>query len=773
MVLTLALFTGPAQGAIAFDASTTHAATEITTTSFSHTCSGSNRILIVGITSKGGSVSSVSYNGTAMTLLSSGVQGEVSVAMYYLVAPATGAHNVSITMNSTRTIAVGANSYTGVDQVNPFYSFGSASGTSATSSVTIPSVTGHLVVDVLGTKEANPTPGAGQTQRTERVSSENFYHSTSDEAGAASVTMSYTHSNKSFFIIAGSMQPVSTSTLGYLGPGGVGDFLTNMMWLRADAEAYSDAGTTLATNGTGVRQWKDQSGNSRHANQTTSVSRPLYKTNAANGYPALRFTGNLFIDGPSPGISSTSGYTYLIAFRDTTTSTGAMTDGSGHFILDRTSATNNLVSLKPATGNFYGYQKRNDAGGGLGGPLTTTSINTNSKIIEMRRNYNVNYRIYYNNSLQATLAETDGATTPPNPRIGRHTSTSNGGIRGYIYEFIIYNTAINAARTIIVNNYLAAKYGLSLTADDLYDEDALGYDHEVAGIGQASDGTNHTDAKGTGAVRMYSPNNLGNSEFLIWGHNNGAMSSFGITDLPSGIQARLARDWAASEVGEVGTTTISFDLSGVFGGITASDLRLLIDDDGVYATGATSISGAVDLGGGVYQWSGIDIDNNNHFTVGSINSSQTPLPVELLEFRALLSERMVVELEWTTASETSNDYFTIERSVDGEKWTGIMRVEGSGNSNSHKTYHAVDNDPLVGISYYRLKQTDIDGEFSYSEIEEVQLNSNKVVQEQLSVAPNPTDGLVTIHFNENPSLVRILNLSGRDILSKPRLLIKA
>ncbi|MEZ4722547.1 MAG: hypothetical protein R2813_11800 [Flavobacteriales bacterium] len=574
-----------------------------------------------------------------------------------------------------------------------------------------------------------------------------------------------TETNEDIFI--DNILVVGTLALGHTGPGGVGlsdgtDALE--LWLRADAEAYSDAGTTLATHGVGVRQWNDQSGNGRDATQATSGNRPLYHLNAANGYPGLRFTGNLFIDGPALGIGSTSSYTYLMALRDTTTSLGGINDGSGHFILDRTTATNNLVSLKPITGSVYAFQKRNDAGGGLGGPSTTTNINTNSKVIEMRRNYNTNYQIYYNNSLQGTLAESDGATTPPNPRIGRHATTANGGIRGYIYEFIIYSEAINAAQTIIVNNYLAAKYGFALTANDLYDEDASGYDHEVAGIGQASDGTNHTDAQGTGAVRINTPNGLGNSEFLIWGHDNGAMSSYGVTDLPAGIQARLARDWAASETGEVGTVTISFDLSSVFGSITTSDLRLLIDDDGVYASGATATAGATSLGGGVYQWTGIDIDNNQHFTVGSINSTQTPLPVELISFSAIVSDSNAVDLTWTTASEVNNDYFTIERSFDEETWVAIERVPASGNSRTYIEYETVDRNPVIGLSFYRLKQTDLDGKFSYSEIRKVLMYEQTINDGSLAIIPNPTAGYVTIlSNNEELFNFQVLALSGVDV----------
>ncbi len=159
------------------------------------------------------------------------------------------------------------------------------------------------------------------------------------------------------------------------------------------------------------------------------------------------------------------------------------------------------------------------------------------------------------------------------------------------------------------------------------------YDHEVAGIGQASDDSEHFDAQGTGIVRINTPSSIGTSEFLIWGHDNGLLNSFGVTDFPSsqGVQSRIERVWRPAETGEVGTVTISFDLTAVPGSKTASDLRLLIDTDnnGIFSDELASgvISGAVNTSGDIFEWTGIDIDDELRFTIGSINATQTPLPI--------------------------------------------------------------------------------------------------------------------------------------------------
>lgn len=513
------------------------------------------------------------------------------------------------------------------------------------------------------------------------------------------------------------------------GPGGVGSTATTAMWLAADGGVYTNAGTTQATQNQAVQQWNDLSGNNRHATQTTAANRPLFRNNVANNKPGLRFTGNMFIDGPSPGIASTSDYTYLLAFRDTATSVGAMGDGNGCFILDRPSATNELVSLKQATGNFYGYQKRNNAGGGLGGPLSTTAINTNFKLIQMRRDYNVNYQIFYNGVQQATLADGDGATSPPEPRIGRHATTANGGIRGYICEFIIYGFALNSAQTIIVNNYLAAKYGITLGGSDIYVQDNAAngnYDHEVAGIGRVDASNIHSDAKGTGMVRILNPGGLNNNEFFIWGHNGGVAQATNTTDVPSGVNARLDRVWRVSEVNasggaiDVGSIDMRWDLNAL-GAITATDVVLLVDTDGDGSfTDETPITGPTSLGGGIYQFSGVtSITNGDRFTLGTLNSMQTPLPVELLSFYATVLDQSQVELSWKTAIEIRNDYFSIERSKNAETWETIGKVKGSGTIFYPRQYQWVDEHPFEGTSYYRLKQNDANGEFKYLGIKQV------------------------------------------------------
>lgn len=563
------------------------------------------------------------------------------------------------------------------------------------------------------------------------------------------------------------------------GPAGVGNTTSNKLWLKGDGGAFTDLGVTQATNGQQVRQWNDRSGNNNHATQNTAANRPLFKANSANGQPGLRFTGDLFIDGPSPGIAATSSYTYFMAIRDTSMVNGGIGDGNGSFILDRTTATNNLVSLKAVTGNLYGFQKRNDGGGGLGGPLSTTVINSNNKIIEMRRTFNTNYQLIYNGNLESTLADADGNTTPPNPRIGRHATISGNGIRGFINEFIIYDFALNTAQTNIVNNYLASKYNITMAANDFYLGDTPGngdFDKWVAGIGQV-DATNTQiafDPSASQGMGLTNRSGFDNGDFVLCGHNLTTNNNI-YTDISvvSGgpVLARWERIWYI-DVTNTSTnilTDVVFDLSdGGFSGTptTATNYVLLYraTNSGNWTIVANGSSVAGDqITFANYPFAGNT--NDGYYTIGTLNFSST-LPVELLSFDAYLNDGNV-NLHWQTASEHNNDYFAVERSGDGIHFEEILQTPGAGNSNQILNYLETDYLALSGTSYYRLKQVDFDGSFIYSETRIIKTYSQ--LAEEMNLYPNPSDGafhIVLTNTGEEEILVVVRDIHGKEFYSK-------
>lgn len=134
------------------------------------------------------------------------------------------------------------------------------------------------------------------------------------------------------------------------------------------------------------------------------------------------------------------------------------------------------------------------------------------------------------------------------------------------------------------------------------------------------------------------------------------------------------------------------------------------------------------------------------FTFGSLGAGVNPLPVELADFQARIVENSV-HLSWITSSELNNDFFTVERSEDGETFTKVgQHVPGKGTTNQTHHYSQIDSNPLKGTSYYRLKQTDFDGTFAYSNVIPVTYEGLTIAS--LQVFPNPaTNNQLTLEFN--------------------------
>src|SRR5690606_19164216 len=92
------------------------------------------------------------------------------------------------------------------------------------------------------------------------------------------------------------------------------------------------------------------------------------------------------------------------------------------------------------------------------------------------------------------------------------------------------------------------------------------------------------------------------------------------------------------------------------------------------------------------------------------------LPIVLSDFQASITGSQTVQVEWSTFAEKNNDFFTVERSADGKNFEVLTAVEGAGSSNKKLSYSYEDKKPLTGYNYYRLKQTDFNGDFEYFKI---------------------------------------------------------
>ena len=138
------------------------------------------------------------------------------------------------------------------------------------------------------------------------------------------------------------------------------------------------------------------------------------------------------------------------------------------------------------------------------------------------------------------------------------------------------------------------------------------------------------------------------------------------------------------------------------------------------------------------------------------------LPITLLHFAAAVTPEKLVRTDWRTATEINNDYFTVERSGDGATFQTVGHVSGAGNSTSALDYVFVDDAPLMGVSYYRLRQTDFDGTFTFSNIRPVEIKDGSDFS--LDAAYRSDLGLQLSYRAVAPYLtVEIFDLAGKRI----------
>jgi hypothetical protein len=260
--------TGCGSGSVSIDAVSTGTTTASSLT-ISHTTSGTNRLMLVGVSiakQSGGapSVSSITYNGVNLSFVGSQANSDSlgRVEIWRLVAPATGANNVVVTLGAAPDAqTVGVMTFTGVHQSTPLGTFASATGDSTSASVTVTSAAGELVFDTLVVESSSDkalAPGAGQTERWDLFQTVKNNGGGSTEAGAASVTMSWSWSGADKWSVGGvSIKPAPGGATaapggsGFSGGGGGGNNATGTGAAGGTGSGAVGSGASGATGGDG------------------------------------------------------------------------------------------------------------------------------------------------------------------------------------------------------------------------------------------------------------------------------------------------------------------------------------------------------------------------------------------------------------------------------------------------------------------------------------------------------------------------------------------
>jgi hypothetical protein len=568
--------------------------------------------------------------------------------------------------------------------------------------------------------------------------------------------------------------------LGYLTPNAPGGVYKNLaLWLAADA------GTTTS-NGR-LANWKDRSENKKIASGGLGPVLSTASNKMLNYNPVIVFDGvsNQCVTSSIMGAGTSNDLNIFIVHRLDTT--------WHQSIIFRESVSGGGISSHLPWSNGRVFW---DAGlsSGDGRISELSGLLSGNDALWSFSNHNGTTDLQYIRKNGKTLISDNTAIALTGTNADFAIGSSNGGLysKGSIAEIIAFvgNEALQDHQRTKIESYLAIKYGYTLdksaggTAGDylnsnnatIWDADNnAAYHYDLIALSRDDASHLHQKQSNTrndsvsvylGNLSAYNGQNsatiTNNLSSLILGHNQGYLTPSGATtEKPSGIAERFTREWKVTNTNFTDDFTLKVKCSGC-GTFNTNDVRLLVDDDGNFTNAQIYDSPTVTVENGSIVLSGIDIaaipmNSTKYITIGSISSF---LPVELLSFNATAVDK-TVHLDWQTASEMNNDYFTVERSQKGLEWEHVSTVKGAGNSIESKTYRAIDDNPYSGHSYYRLKQTDFDGQFAYAPIRAVYLETD---QTTIRIYPNPSSNQITVegHANELEGL-RIFNVLGQDV----------
>ncbi|MCF8223015.1 MAG: hypothetical protein K9J25_07685 [Bacteroidales bacterium] len=383
------------------------------------------------------------------------------------------------------------------------------------------------------------------------------------------------------------------SDFGYTGPGGVGDNLSNELWLRADS-------ITAVADGNPLNQWKDISGNAHNASQGTVSNQPLFNDNVINGQPVVSFDGNndYFQDSHSysaktvfsvyeiqTGVQSTSDLGQIWGSYDDDIHLALDGRDEGVFSFDGGGATTARFAKNGSAFSAIYYED-------------TPNTNPNKWIYDQPELVTVEYQ-----SIVSLTEQSLGYLINPVMYFG-----------GDVAEILVYNIDLNQTRRNIIESYLAAKYGLTVGTDKYGSHP--GYNFDVAGIGIESSTDFHIDAMSAGMLRVKDPVGLDNGDYLLIGHNDADYTTWTNTETPSDSLKRIAREWYVSETNDISTVTVAWKedmMPALPSGGTG--YYLLVDDDGDFTSGANAYP--LTLNSGYYEAGNLSLDNGDYICLAT------------------------------------------------------------------------------------------------------------------------------------------------------------
>ncbi len=494
------------------------------------------------------------------------------------------------------------------------------------------------------------------------------------------------------------------SALFAVGPGNVSSGLT--MWLDANSLGLAD--------GTAVSSWTDLSGNAKHALQDTLSCRPIYKTNLISGKPAVVFNGSTSYLNFDGNLVVNTNYTIIAVVKRSSNAIFNFFLGGSNPIQQKNMhigwRTNNTFTHAQYT-NDYDMRMNNYVSGEA--PI----------IVSLRHSNTLGNDTYINGGLRglnmntatsgrlAHLAEWTGSA------IGKYYggTTTHSHFNGWVTEFIIYNRYLSDTERKTVENYLSTKYALTLANTTSPEHYTDMIEISLPGAGSVTQATDGLTIKGTyisAFARIRAGHDIGTGTT--------AASNPSIVSYPHFL--RLHREWFMEFSGSL-NTIFSFNLDNL--GLPSftpggSDYRLLFRND--TKDNYSIVTGSPTIVGRVISFTVnplTSVTNNGFYTLGTLNDVSSELPVELSSFTAVSStSQLLVNLQWTTESETNNLGFNILR-TDGSNISDGMYVNSSiiPGTNTSTLHTYTFSDPSVEAPhtyYYWLENIDFGGISSFT-----------------------------------------------------------
>jgi len=552
-----------------------------------------------------------------------------------------------------------------------------------------------------------------------------------------------------------------------------------ILWLKADAGVYSDAGITPATNGQPVQQWNDQSGNNYHLSQLTAGVKPTLASTSVNGKPALLFDGDDMLSSLSQiNWNSTTNNDIFIVCKSTSpdnmlieSSPSTVANNGAFYIIDNYTAGGYGVTgaLKGTNGSFRTFKNS-------GGFIACT------KIYQITQDMNLPgtnaIKIKYNNQFLSD----DGGYNAGTPAGGLSNhflyagrrSDNTYGLIGNIAEIIAYPSKLSETRAQEVYNYLNQKYftGTGVAQFNAVPS-GITYNNGITNDETWKHSFNSTNSNQIiASVRDYCLD-LGTRSDTVYVEAN---------PVQIGTAYAMRRHYTIhTSLNPAGTKRVRLyysnadfaNLQTMVPGLSSHSQLVVTkydgpNEDGVFnSTGGTVtlIPSAQITTGTAFGERYLEFDVSG-FSEFWIHTGSVPLPVDIKHFTANHCLQNAC-LQWTVGEEKNVSHYEVEKSTDGVHFERIGNVPAVQQS----TYAWEDTRPYAGRNFYRLKVLDIDSKYKYSSIQSLDFAEGEW---NVQILPTYSEsGQYALNSNKDISSVQIYHTNGsllRTISSPSQLL---